>query len=186
MQIVRVEAVGDQLSPDAETLRAHLAIVRHDFMHRYLVRNEPIGMSVARLAQIAPIWPLPRVGSHVPLEATLIVEHQAAKRAGLRVIVDVAVHIEDVAAQRSLHLKAGAALAADKGAHLEMRPNVLSDGAFHHEAPLAEVALELARHVREAVLSEAALVHAHPTAYLPHQTETCSQFQDRLFWFRGL
>lgn len=79
-----------------------------------------------------------------------------------------------MAAQRSLHLEAGAALAADEGAHLEMRPYVLSDGTLHHKAPLAEVTLELARHVREAVLSQAALVHAHPTAYLPHQTDMLS------------
>jgi hypothetical protein len=183
MQIVRVEAVGDQLSSDAEPLRAHFTIMRHDFMHGNLMRNKPIGMSVARLAQVAPIRPLARVGSHVPLEATLIVEHQATKRAGLRVVVDVAVHIEDVAAQRSLDLEAGAALAADEGAHLEMRPHVLPNGALHHEAPLAEVALKLARQVREAVLSQAALVHAHPTAYLPHQTETCSQFQRLTFFF---
>lgn len=75
MQVVRVEAVGDQLSSDTESLRAHLANVRHDFMHRNLMRNKPIRMSIARLTKITPIWPLPRVGSHVPLEAALIIEH---------------------------------------------------------------------------------------------------------------
>lgn len=118
---------------------------------------------------------------HVSFETPLVIEHQSAQRARLRVVVDVAVHVEDVAAQRSLHLEAGAALAADEGAHLEVRAYVLSHCALHHKAPLAEIALELARHVREAVLSQAALVHAHPTAYLPHQTDMLSSVSKLTF-----
>jgi len=123
-------------------------------------------MSVARFAQVARVGTFPRMRAHVALEAALIVDHDAAQRARLRVVINLAMHVQDMSSEGALYLEAGATLCAYEGARLKVRAHVFAHGPFHFETPLAEVALVSSLQVREAVLTQAALVHAHPAAHL--------------------
>jgi hypothetical protein len=171
--------VSNQFSSDSEAQRAHFAIVRHDFVHRHLMRPQAIGVCVARFTEVAGVRPVARMGAHVPFEAQLVVDCDATQGARLGIIVDLFVHHEDVTAQGALHLKGGAALGANGRSFIQMGAHVFANGAFHHETPLAEVAFVLPRQVREPVLPQAAFVHAHPAAYLHHGKYECVQNQIR-------